>query len=202
MMKYRTKLIPLLFGLVLIASGVSACGSKQEEVQTSGIAINENMEIEALVVESFDETVYDVNELKAMMDSEANEYNSTNGAGKITAGEAVVTEGKVSATMIYQTAEDYASFNRRNLKLKELSEAVKAGDINVALRSTKEDLVVNPASIEDMSGLYLVVTDEVGTVTCPGKVQYISDGVEIQTKNVVSVTDNMDGLAYIVFKMK
>lgn len=201
-MRARYKITRYAMAIVMCGALLVGCGTKEQELKTSGLVIDEELSIEATIVKPFDETLYNVAELKTMMDSEAADYNAVVGAGHVTAGDASVQDGIVNAVMTYASAEDYASFNSRYLKIRGLGAAINEGMIGVALKDLKNDSIVNLTSIEDTDGLYLVVTDEVGTVTCPGKVLYISDGVDAKTKNAVTVTDNMDGLAYIIFKLK
>ena len=48
----------------------------------------------------------------------------------------------------------------------------------------------------------MLITDETGYITLPGKVKYLSSGVENVTAKQVNVTEEMDGLAYIVYSRK
>jgi len=201
-MKIIKKVISIMMLCTMCTCVLVGCGSSSSEQKTSGITIGDSLSVDSVIVKAFDETQYDVAELKSMMDSEAADYNSLNGAGKVTAGDAVVNNGFVEAHMSYATAEDYAAFNSRCLKISSLDAALSDGSVSVALKDIKNDTIVNPTTIEDTESLYLVITDEVGLVTCPGNVIYISDGVEPASKKAATVTDNMDGLAYIIFKLK
>lgn len=185
--------------VILSSILLMGCGGKSIDMDTSKMTINDDFSIKSEIVDDFDESLYDSAELAAMMDKEASEFNATYGAGLVTTGEVVTQDGRVKASMNFASDESYAQFNSRFCKLMSLDEANSSGSLAVAFRSVKDNEVTDINSLKKSDQLYVLITDEIGVVECPGKVMYISDGVETMTKTSVSVTEGMDGLAYIIF---
>lgn len=200
-MKHKLLIARVLLGasMCLAATG---CGEAETVTDASGITVNEDMSVASHIVDDFDESVYSQSELQDMIVQESADYCSEYGAGTVSAAVPVVTDGTVSVDMTFASAEDYSQFNLRRLDILTLEQAVADGKVNISLQSIKDGTAADVSAIENKDGMYLLITDETGYVTLPGKVLYISDGVETVNKKQVLVTDEMDGLAYIVFSNK
>ena len=97
---------------------------------------------------------------------------------------------------------DYAAFNRRTLTVESFDKAIADGDIKVSLHDVNDGAAVEVKALTDTDKLDMLITDETGYITLPGKVKYLSSGVENVTAKQVNVTEEMDGLAYIVYSRK
>jgi len=195
--KTGSSILIFLLGIMTLAG----CGNEDSGLG-SGRVINKDGSIEATIVREFDETLYNVDELKSMMDDEISSYNFDNAGDKITAGEVKCEEGILTCVINYAGAEDYAGFNNRRFVIETYDEALASDIVKISVKNVKDLSQVDFDMIEDNEYLYVLVTDETGVITFPGKVLYISDGVESISKNKADVTENMDGLAYIIYKNK
>jgi len=187
-------------GLLMMITLLCGCGIGDSKNVETGITINKDMSVDAVIVSDFDESVYSVTELQEMMESEAAEHNAQNGAGTITPGTASVSEGRVTVTMTYATADDYAVFNDRFLRAESLENILSGGAPSVAIKDIKTGESVDVTTLNNPDKLIMVVTDEPGVIKLPGKAVYVSDGVETMTKSSVRVSEDMDGLAYIIYR--
>lgn len=196
----QKKILSRLIIFLLMISTLAGCGQKEEVITSSGMSINKDFSITAHLVEDFDLSKYSVDELKAMLVDEIGAYATHGNAEAITANEPVAQDGTILLTMNYQTAQDYSEFNGRTLYIASLSEAVANSKISISLKSAKDGSTIDASSIENVDKYAVVITDEAGWMTTPGKIAYYSDGVTIIEKKKANISNDMDGLAYIVFE--
>ena len=176
--------------------------SIQKQDDRAGLTLGEDGEVRGVIIDDFDESLYSVSELQEMINSEVSEYNAATGAGRITAEDAVVEDGKVKVVMQYMSTDDYVAFNNRRLELTNLKDALDSNMLNVGfVEAGKND----PFELEkvDEPNLYtVIITDEPGNLSCPGNIAYYSGGVSLENKKQVVVSEDMDGLAYIIYRSK
>lgn len=180
---------------------LTACGSGGGE-QVSGREIHKDGSVTATIIREFDETLYSVDGLRTMMDEEIRDYNFDHAGDKIQAGEVKCEEEILTCVIEYATGDDYAEFNTRRFMIESLDEALASDLVKISVKSVKDMTQTDLGSIEKTENLSVLITDETGHVTFPGNVRYISDGVETISKKQINVTDNMDGLAYIIYENK
>jgi len=189
----------LIAGLALIL--LTGCGTTAKK-DTQGLTLNEDGSIKSVIVEEFDESLYSVAELQTMMNNEISEYNQMVGAGRITAEDAVVEEGNVKVVINYSRGEDYVAFNNRRLEIINLKDALENNMLNVGFVDANKNEPFDLKSVDEPNLYTVIITDEPGMVTCPNRISYFSDGVTLESKNQVMVSEDMDGLAYIVYFSK
>lgn len=187
--------------ILLAVLALTGCGEKEVEGVT-GKEISSDGHMKAVIVRDFDESLYSKDELLNMMNTEADRYNTATTPDAVKVVSVECEEGVLTAVMEYLSATDYSAFNDRRYVMESLDDARANGDIRVSLRDVADMSDVNPDTIEETDKLELIITDEVGYITCPGKVRYISDGVEPVTSKQINVTEDMDGLAYIIYQHK
>ena len=188
----------LLAGLTLSLFG---CGSAPTQ-GLSGREIHKDGTIEAVIVRDFDESRYSVADLKSMIDEEISGYNFDHAGDKISAGDVSCTEGVLTCVMNYSSDEDYAGFNSRRFVVEDFATAMDSDLVKISVKSVKDLTQADLDTVTDGDALSVLITDEPGYVIFPGKVRYISDGVEILDKKTVNVSEDMDGLAYIIYEIK
>ena len=189
--------------VILSALSVTACGEK-EITGVTGKTLSKEGALEAVIVTDFDENLYSVTELEEMMTKEISEYSRVPGNNDaVNKIESVKCEdGVLTAVMGYASVADYAAFNRRTLTVESFDKAIADGDIKVSLHDVNDGAAVEVKALTDTDKLDMLITDETGYITLPGKVKYLSSGVENVTAKQVNVTEEMDGLAYIVYSRK
>ena len=188
----------VLAGLVLTLFG---CGSAPTEGM-SGKEIHKDGTIEAVIVTPFDETYYSVADLKTMIDEEVSGYNFDHAGDKISFQDANCTEGVLTCVMNYSSDEDYAQFNSRRFVIEDFATAMASDLVKISVKSVKDLTQADLNTVTDGGKLSVLITDEPGYVIFPGKVRYISEGVEVLDKKTVNVLEDMDGLAYIIYEIK
>ena len=187
--------------ITALMSQVVACGITKQAV-ASGITINDDSSIQGIIIEEFDENQYSITELESFINSEVNDYNAQNGVGRVSAISPELKEGKVVVTMDYASFDDYAAFNNRRLQKFSLNEAISQGMLGVAFKDAKDGNVTDVSTVDKPEEYSLVITDEPGAINTPGKIAYVSDGVVVDGKTRAIISDDMDGLAYIIYSNK
>ena len=191
----------IIAALMLLVCVLTGCGSDPTE-GLSGRQIMKDSTIVATIVRDFDESIYSVSALKSMMDDEISSYNFDHAGDHISAGEVNCTEGVLKCVMNYASAEDYAEFNSRRFVVEDFATAMDSDLVKISVKSFKDLVQADLNEVTDGDGLSVLITDEPGYVIFPGKVRYISDGVEVLDKKTVNVSEDMDGLAYIIYENK
>lgn len=197
---FRKTGICLLTAALMIV--FAACGSATSKTGAA-IEITEDGTISSHIVESFDKSYYDEEELTQKVLSEAASYNRAAGEGAISVEKVAVDNGTATVDMTYEKAQDYASFNGCVLFLGTANEAKEAGyDLNTVLSGTKNELeTIGMSDILSMTDEKILITDMKDPITLNGKAAYISDNVTV-SKNLKTVTldEASEKMAYIIYK--
>ncbi|MBO4899508.1 MAG: hypothetical protein J5509_04395 [Lachnospiraceae bacterium] len=201
MHKIKTKRIIAAAVLAALSLTLFGCGSDPTEGK-SGREIHKDGSVEAVIVTPFDETYYSVADLKAMIDEEVSGYNFDHAGDKISPGDVSCTDGVLTCVMNFSSDEDYAEFNTRRFMIEDFATAMASDLVKISVKSVKDLAQTDLHTVTDGNKLSVLITDEPGYVIFPGKVRYISDGVEVLDKKTVNVLEDMDGLAYIIYEIK
>ena len=191
----------LILTCALMICALTSCGKDVTEGK-SVREIHKDGTITSTIVADFDETLYNVDELKSMMNEEIDSYNFSHAGEKVTAGEVTCTEGVLTCIMNYATGDDYAEFNTRRFVIEPFEEALSSDLVRISVNSVDDNTQTDLSAIKDTGKLSVFITDETGYVTFPGKVRYISHGVDVIGKKQIDVTEEMDGLVYVIFENK
>ena len=180
-LKIKHLIIPLFTAIVL-----SGCGLMQTAPE-AGLTVNQDKTIRSVIIEEFDEGLYSTQELESLIKDEVALYNSEKGNVRLTYEPPVTEEGYVTVVMDYLSAEDYAEFNNRRLHIESLEEALANEALNVSFKAVGEEAYVDLSDITEPGKYSVLITDEHGRVVCPGKIEYVSDGVIPEGKKQVTV---------------
>lgn len=168
---------------LLVALFLTGCGANPE---MSMLDISKNGEITSYIVEDFSASYYDAEELKAdVMEA----ILDVNGQLKQTAIELTkydLTEGVMKATVEYQNAKAYEAFNEEKLYVGLLEEAVEEG-------------YQIDSDIEN-DNYRIVIFSEPVDVKVPKKIVYTSEGLQLNGKKTVTVTDKEKEIYYIIYE--
>ncbi|MCD7738549.1 MAG: hypothetical protein LUH58_05865 [Lachnospiraceae bacterium] len=192
-MKTRPVLAALLAAIVLITSG---CGTvSQEAVSQDTIELAKDGSLNYTIVADFDETYYDVDELKDM----AEEETLDSGLG-IRVGSAEVTDSVLSFTYEIDSAADYQTFMETSCYLGTIASAFSDSyKLQVTVTSVKDQSQLTLADVSH-TDYSLFIWNEIIAVRCPGKVMYYSTNLELTDDyDVVPVSDST-GPYFVVYR--
>ncbi len=189
--------VSMLCSILLIG-----CGSEAAKDPNTNLIIKKDGSVVSTIHESFEESYYSIDELKAEIDSEVKEYNSLK-SGAINVESVELNEKTVTAVLDYSSFEDYASFNDEALFAGSSQEAILKGfPLDVILTDVNNPTVtIAEADIKAMTNEKLLIADISDNIYLPGKILYISDNAQInpETKCVTRKQESTAAI-YVVYK--
>ena len=177
-----------------------ACGQNGKIEETS-LKLEKDGTVVNTIVEDFDETLYNVEDLKSMVLGEVAAFNSTAGADSISVDKLEAEDGKIVLSMTYAGAGEYTEFNDSILFSGTVLEAYEAGlDFDITLTSTQEDGgQIGKEEILKMGDYGIIILEEPVKVETASKILYTSDNVEVLSGKSAKVTETEEA-AYLIIK--
>lgn len=196
MIRQRAKalLIAAVIMLNLCACGQNAAGEETSvKFQQDGTVVN-------TIIEDFDETLYNVDELKNMVLREVAAFNSN--GNKVSVDKLEVNDNKVTVVMTYGGAGQYAEFNEKILFSGTVLEAYEQGlNLDITLTSTKKDGgQIGEEEILQLGDHGIIILEEPIKVVTTSKILYASDNVEILSAKTARVMEGTENVAYLIMK--
>ena len=181
-MKKRWSFVWVL-ALMFLCTG---CGQKFEPTEST-IFVTSKGVVHSAIMESFDKSYYDFDELYKTVEKEVKSYclDKIEEVIKITS----LTEGvdEVTLVMEYQTVKDYADFNEVVLFSGTFAEAVEEGYLPNTLQDAEGmDAEIN---LEEQGDLKVLVTEESVCIQTSGKIKFVSDNVTVLDKKLAKAME-------------
>ncbi len=193
----KSRMILLCF---LCAVLLSACG--ETEITTTTVEILSSGKVTHTIIDSFEESYYDAEEMKEMAQKEADEFNNSHKDGAVTVESVQLENGQVRMVMDYADARAYSDFNSETLFYGTVSDALAAGyDLNVNLISLKDNTqYLSGEELSSMGDKHLIITSESLHIIAPSNLSYVSEGVIIASSRKEADTVPEDAFCYILLK--
>lgn len=201
----RSRVLPKIIVSLWLASIMlimSACSLGGNTAQTK-ISISKDGRVSVSIVESFDKTYYDKDELQQQILTEVAGYNRAAGNGNVAVEKIEVEDGMATVVMTYAKAADYAAFNNSVFFVGSAKEAQEAGyELNTVLSGTKdENETIGMSDMFAMTDYQMLITDIGEPVELAGKAAYISNNVNIsKNRKTVTLAENSQGPIYVIFR--
>lgn len=195
---HKSKLLAgLMLGAMLLA-GCSGAAKVPEDVEQTSLVIDKEGVITSHMVDVFDKSHYDLEELREMAAQEVAAYNTANQTGTtapVTMEQAKnLSDSKVLVTYNYDSADTYENYNGTTLFYGTITEAESAGydfeSLNQVLYSADgdESMVSSELGDSSMREKYVVILTENTLVYCPYKVAYTSENAVLKEDGSVDTT--------------
>lgn len=208
-----------IYALILCAMvlGLVACGSGTEEAadgtHTSSVSIKKDGSISSSIIEDFEQSYYDADSLKAMIETSITEYKARDGQAQVVLKKCEQKESVIEVLMEYGSDRDYAGFNGEDFFAGTIQAANQAGyDLNLTLQAVSDKAEKNSVSKTDLLGMgdsHIVIfeapktedDEEIETIriNCYDEILYVGEGVTAVGKKSADVRLS-GGYAVIVFK--
>ncbi|MBQ6887542.1 MAG: hypothetical protein IJN54_08535 [Lachnospiraceae bacterium] len=195
MIRQKIKAI-LMTGAIIFS--LCACGQNTAKEETS-VKFEKDGAVVNTIIEDFDETLYNVEDLKSMVLNEVAAFNSASGDKGISVEKLEVKDGKVTVAMTYANAEKYTEFNDKILFFGTIAQAYEAGlSFDIQLTSTKKDGgQIGKEEILQLRDCEIIILEEPVAVVTPSKILYASSNVEVLSGKSARVTDAEEA-AYLI----
>lgn len=194
--------IIISLGLVFMMTEATACGLGKE-TQKTAISVAKDGTVSMQIIEPFDKTYYDGDELKQRILTEVADYNRNTLTGDISVEKIEVEDQSAKVIMRYAGCEDFALFNKNVFYVGSIAKAQEAGfDLNIVLSGTEDSLeTIGMTDMRNMEDYSILITDCADSVTIEGKAAYISDNVSVsKNKKTITRSQDTEEPAYVVFR--
>ena len=177
----------LSFTLVLASAILlMGCGQKFEPTEST-IFVTSKGVVKSAIMESFDKSYYDFDELYKSVEKEVKAYCLDNIEENITITSLTKENDSVALLMDYQTVEDYVEFNETLLFSGTFSEAAAAGYFPEELYDMEGNSV--EVDLESLGALNVIVTEESVCLQTSSNIKYVSDNVTILDKKLAKAME-------------
>lgn len=173
--------------MVFIALLLGACSSTGD-VKESVVSVKKDGTVSHVIRESFDESYFDLEELQDEVLGAVVSYNSQQGEEKVTVtrvqlmDDGMTDGGSITdVEMEYQSAEDYAGFNRETFFVGTPLQAQTEGfDLNRVYVGIGDDTqTIGMSELLGTDGIQLLITDTQQLIVSEKKLLYASENTEI-----------------------
>ena len=173
----------LILSMALLVSG---CSQKFEPTEST-IFITSKGLVQSAVIESFDKSYYDFDELYETVEKEVKSYCLDKNEEVVTINSLIEENNSVALLMDYQTVADYAEFNEILLFSGTFSEAAAVGYLPEELYDVEGNSV--EVDLDNLGEVKVVVTEESVCLQTSGKIKYVSDNVTILDKKMAKAME-------------
>ena len=189
-----------VLSLFLGTLALTACNAVEGE---SSVSLLKDGAVKATIVEDFDKSYYDKDELQQMILEEVVSYNRQLGEDAVSVDKVSVENGVARVEMTYADSTAYAAFNGGAFFLGSVTDAQEAGyDLTKVFVSATDQLVTaGMTDILEMRDARILITDMKDPVVLDGKAVYVSGNVKTDKKcKTVSFDEASEEMAYIIYK--
>lgn len=181
---------------------LTACGSLNKDYDTTTVYIGKNQEVFEYIVENFDKSYYDTEELKQNMEQTIQEYNQKNGASDLVVldqYELSDDSAKLNVRIKYKSAKDYGNIHNCEFFVGTVKEAREAGYVLDGLHAAEAQSAKTLAPVDQMTEEKVVICEEKMDVEVKGDILYISDNVSLKSSGLATVGES-DTYSVIVYQ--
>lgn len=158
---------------------LTACGSSENKnYDTTTVYIGKDQEVSEYIVEDFDKSYYNTEELRQNIEQTIQEYNEKNGASDLVVLDQYGLSGdsaKLNVRIKYKNAKDYGSIHNREFFVGTVSEAKEAGFVLDGLHAAQAQSAKELTPVEQMTQEMIVICEEEMDVEIGGDILYISE---------------------------
>ncbi len=190
----KSRLMVMLVATCLFFIFLTGCSLKSYDKTTLEFAKNGSIGLH--IVEQFDESKYDFEELKALNEAEINVYNSY-GKSQVTNKGCTLKDGIVRIDIEYEEDDAYFDMNNVILFYGTVTDAKKAGyNLVNKIASTEGFGLIDQNDWASLGAQHIAIVSEEISVKMPGKIYYADGGVTLTGSDRADVSG--EGLHYIV----
>ena len=177
----------LSFTLVLASAILlMGCGQKFEPTEST-IFVTSKGVVKSAIMESFDKSYYDFDELYKSVEKEVKVYCLDNIDETVTLTSLTEENDSVTLLMDYQTVEDYANFNEVLLFSGTFAQAVAEGYLPDTLHDVEG--ITAEIDLEKQGDLKVLVTEESVCIQTSGRIKFVSDNVTVLDKKLAKAME-------------
>ena len=194
---YNSKLNKVL-AIFMVASAISGCGFSPEKAQTSTLQLLEDGTITQIIVDSFEKSNYDFDELQKMASSEVTAFNIAYGEDSAVINSLVQEDTGVRSIMTFATDEIYEEFNGETFFYGTVNEMLDAGYSLPGDLVTADGDAIDADTFYDKEEQHVIVLSERINIVTPYKIEYMSNGAELVNSKEADLSGVSDSLIFLL----
>lgn len=177
-----------VFALLLFCVILTGCG-KIEDVSENAIQIGSKGEVIQTMVESFDQSYYNADELKGQIEKDIATINQ--GADEKDSLASLdlyeLSENKnLKVRIAFHDANTYDAFNQTDLFVGTVEGAIEKGIELAGVKATAGGETIDVENLSSKKEFACVVTQEPQLIIVSGKIAYMSENLSLQSEAVAS----------------
>lgn len=185
--------------VVLMLMLVTGCSLKDFDADTNTVYVKKDGSVMEAIIEDFSESYYDETELETLINESIDEYND--GSEKIKVEKYNVKDDVAKLITNYKTASDFANFNEVDFFTGTISDAIKNDfDFDQEFTGIEEHNTIGTETIKSLTQYKVVIFEENVEIKTDSKILYISNNAQLVNDKTAKLTDEAQGLAYIVYE--
>ena len=199
---YLKNFITVFLLMLLMLTLLTGCEKKDEDYAETAIIIGSKGIITNEIVEPFDKSYYDEEELRNTIDKELALYCQNSGNEDSCMLDSLsVTDSVATARIEFRDYEAYAGFNEVDFYYGTVEEAMQKGyTSDVTLKSAVDETTISRYEFESLAESSIVVVSEPVLVKLPGRIAYTTANIDVIDKNLARMASDSVGVGYIVLK--
>ncbi|KAB1437497.1 hypothetical protein [Candidatus Galacturonibacter soehngenii] len=193
-MKNRKAFVAVFLILMLM----TGC-SQAFDAETNTVYVKKDGAVMQAIIEEFNESNYDQNELEEIIKQDVSSYN--NGTEAIKVEKYKVKDNIAKLITSYAKASDYAIFNDVEFFAGTISEAKTEGyEFDDMFMSVDENNTVGSETIKSLSQYKVVIFEENIRIMTDSKILYMSSNTKLIDAKTAVLNDDAEGLGYIIYE--
>jgi hypothetical protein len=203
-------------GILLISAVLCGCGeteegkSKTAEAAGAEVEILKDGSILETMTETFDKSYYDETNLRDMLLAEVADFNEGLEEGNVTVDKFENTDGKLTVSVKYPSADVYSAYNTDPYNNKALfsgtiAQAHEAGhSFDISMTDVNGEKTIGKDDILGMGSSMVLISESPMRVKVAGKILYVGENVEALGKGRAEMKAGENGESlgkyYIIYK--
>lgn len=211
----KHKKIAILAAIAAMITGCSGGAAPAFAPTESSLYITSEGTVTSATVETYEESYYSADELKAYVEEVLAEFNGaagTDSADKLaTVKECTMADGTAKLLIDFKSADSYLDFMEQypdeeskvqvtNLDITTVTDGVTKGYIvgETFTKTSGDGKTVGADEVMKQTKLYVAAVEGAALIQTDGTIQYISEGVTVVGTNMIQTPE--DEVSYVVFK--
>ncbi len=192
----------LLVLISFITFLMTGCAGESDDQNDTTLYISSKGEITHHIVESFDKSYYNEDELRNGINEQIEEYCKDKGDDSpVKLKELKILDGVATAELTFKDYSDYAAFNEVELFYGTIREAMEANyPTDVTLKSVEDNETIGKYEFEALADNKIIVTGESLLIRTPEKIAYTTANIDVIDKTTAKMASDSVGVGYIVLK--
>lgn len=192
----RIKAYSVVFIMLMLITG---CSLKSFDADTNTVYVKKDGTVMQALIEDFGESYYDSKELEELINENVSAYNGD--TDKVKVEKYNVNDNVAKLITSFSSASDYAKFNNVEFFAGTISDAKSEEyDFNQEFTAIEDKNTVGAETIKSLTQYKVVIFEENVQIKTDSKILYLSDNATLVGEKTAKLTDDADGLGYIVYE--